>query len=201
MINGITNNVLAGITFKIDPSDSGYINCTGKKPNDGYVMYDIGKFVTCKATPRSGFEFSSWSGYNTEKTNQGAWFNVTRYGTLTGNFNKTPTALRVFLPKEYYDTLYSILIGVVLAPIAGWLIPFLTNRNEKERKLKYLRIYIPLIDGIYESHYKNKEECLQLLNQKRKDITALVKDGIINDSSYNILDAKISEYIDQIGNS
>jgi hypothetical protein len=39
----------------------------------------------------------------------------------------------------------------------------------------------------------------RLLNQKRKDITALLKDGIVNDSSYGILDSKISEYTDEIG--
>jgi YVTN family beta-propeller protein len=202
IINGTTNSITAGVAFEMG---SGNINCNGRNvSNNDYIVYDINTVVKCKANPNRGFVFSSWSGdlpYNTDTTKPDAiQFIITRYGTLTANFNENPSTPTVALSPEFYNTvLLPILTGVILAPLAGWLIPYLADRSEKKRQLKYLGTYIPLIDGIYENHYKNKEECLQLLNQKRKDITALLRDGIVNDSSYGILDSRISEYTNEIG--
>ncbi|HET7283328.1 MAG TPA: YncE family protein, partial [Nitrososphaeraceae archaeon] len=203
VINDTTNHVTAGVTFKMD---SGDINCNGRKvSNNDYNMYDINTIVNCKAEPGSGFLFSSWSGdlaSNNTATNPVLHFNVTRYGTLTANFVKAPSpAAQVILPKEYWDSIYSIVIGVIVAPIAGWLVPFVVDYKEKKRQLRYLRTYIPLIDNIYEEHRQNIGECMQLLEQERVDISALLQQGIINDSSFGILNDRISEYIEEVNNN
>ena len=134
IINGTTNNVTAGVSFEIN---SGYLDCNpgGKISNNSYITYDLYTVVKCKANPNSGFVFSSWSGMpnKTDTTKPGdIQFNVTRYGTLTANF--MPAGPTVALPKEFYDLLSAIVIGVILGPIVGWLIPFLVDRSEKERQ-------------------------------------------------------------------
>jgi YVTN family beta-propeller protein len=201
IINGTTNSVTAGVSIK---NNSGYLDCKpgGEILSNSYITYDLYTAVKCKANPTSGFMFSSWYSDLPHNIDTSAIrLNISRYGTLSANFAKIPVSPPVELPEKFYDTLWALFVALVLGPIAGWLIPYLADRSEKEKQLKYLRTYIHQIDDIYENNHKNKDECLQLLNQKRKDITALLEDGIVNDSSYGIVDSRISEYTDKVNNS
>jgi YVTN family beta-propeller protein len=204
VLNGSTNDFAVTINFKTNSPDAGYISCKGKQISDNaYMIYDIDVPITCAAVQNKGFQFKSWSGnlaYAT-KTNS-ITFNPTHDGIVTANFEKVPPPpANVVLPKEYYDTLYSVIVGVILAPIASWLVPFIFDHREKKRQRRYLKTYLPLIDDIYKEHHQNVGECLQLLEQERKDISALLQEGIINDSSFGILYGRISEYIDEMKNN
>ena len=57
-----------------------------------------------------------------------------------------------------------------------------------------------IIDTAYESleQSNNSKECLLHLQLVRKEISQLFKKGKISDAYYNILDKKISEYIEKV---
>jgi len=59
IIDGKTNNILAGITFNINPSNAGYLICSDRKVLENYIRYEIGTSIECNAIPNTGFEFSS----------------------------------------------------------------------------------------------------------------------------------------------
>ena len=112
-------------------------------------------------------------------------FNLSQYGgTLTANFKET-------LSLEQY-------LAIILGPISiisitvGW---FLRNRQRR-----HLNKYMTIIDTAYESleQNNNSKECLLHLQLVRKEISHLFKKGKISDAYYNILDKKISEYIEKV---
>ena len=57
---------------------------------------------------------------------------------------------------------------------------------------------MPLIDDIYIENNQNKEKCLELLERQRKEIIALLQEGILNDVTFRLLNARILEYIRKI---
>lgn len=70
VIDGFDNKVVAGVTFHLNPFNSGYIECSdgsttnSKKVTIGQIIYveDNGEKsrTVCTAKPYSGFEFVSW---------------------------------------------------------------------------------------------------------------------------------------------
>ena len=61
VIDGKANEVVAGVTFHINPFGSGRILCDGlntPSPTEQYTFVYSGD--ECKATPNEGFEFASW---------------------------------------------------------------------------------------------------------------------------------------------
>jgi len=70
VIDGDTNKVAAGVTFNINPNDSGQVVCNKntEAPISQYLY--IGLETQCTALPNKGFEFTSWvedSGDNSTK--------------------------------------------------------------------------------------------------------------------------------------
>ena len=59
VIDGISNKVVAGITFQVYPLYSGHIECNGLKPPTSQYFY-IYYGTICIAKPNKGFEFLSW---------------------------------------------------------------------------------------------------------------------------------------------
>ena len=51
IINGTTNNVTAGVTFKVDPVTAGYIECNSEKVPNNYTRFAMGTKLTCEARP------------------------------------------------------------------------------------------------------------------------------------------------------
>jgi len=62
------------------------------------------------------------------------------------------------------------------------------------------RRHLTIIDTAYENleQNNNNKECLLHLQLVRKEISQLFKKGKIGDAYYNILDKKISEYIEKV---
>jgi YVTN family beta-propeller protein len=199
VINGTTNTVVDGVSFNVNPQGSGNIVCgTRTISNTNYLRYPVGTSHNCVANPNPGFIFSSWSGSlaNSNHNSTTLAFNASKFGGLTANFGATSPTIN--LPKGALDTLYSLIVAVIIAPIASWVIPYFVDRRDTARQRKYLSMYLQRIDKINEECYPSREECLKLLGEKRRDITGLLEEGMINDSSYQILDGRISEYIDMI---
>ena len=122
VIDGRTNHISVGINFKIDPSNSGQINCN--RPNihnitsSGYAMVDVGSTLTCEAKANSVFPapfsywsvfppiwFDSWSGNLTSPDSHKdhiITFKPTHFGTLVAHFN--------VLSDAYITTILAIAI-------------------------------------------------------------------------------------------
>jgi hypothetical protein len=130
---------MAGINFSINPANAGIITCNGKEiVNNDYVRIDVNaeNNIVCQPRANSGFTFSSWSGTvtpisnnNHRSSNSGfplnfnflsptisndtSTFNALHNGTLMANFLNP---IQVTIPTE-------ALIGIIVGPFIGWLIP------------------------------------------------------------------------------
>jgi YVTN family beta-propeller protein len=200
VINGDTNNVTVGVLFKINPSDSTHINCNGKElSNNAYVVYDADTVVKCNTNGNNGFTFISWSGSlaSNFSNNSMTTFKASQFGTVTANFREIANSINVSVPN---DLLYGVILGPTVGSITAWMIPFFWDRHNRKTNLQDLRTHIPKIDQIYESHKQNKEECLHLLTEKRIDITKLLEYGKMDDSTFQILNDRISQYFDELNN-
>jgi hypothetical protein len=121
-------------------------------------------------------------------------FKVSHYGYLTANFRQAST---VTIPT---DLLYGVILGPTIGSITAWLIPFFWDRMRKSKDLQDVMIHIGIIDRTYETALRNRGECLDLLRRKRADITRLFERGKISDSTFQILNDRISQYFDEINN-
>ena len=185
IIDGNIDSVVVKVSFNSNPPNSGDIQCNGQQilPNT-YFLYRNSTNLTCTANAGGGYKFGSWSNMLSSLSNPLS-FNLSQYGgTLTANFKET-------LSFEQY-------LAVILGPISiisitvGW---FLRNRQRR-----HLNKYMTIIDTAYESleQSNNSKECLLHLQLVRKEISQLFKKGKISDAYYNILDKKISEYIEKV---
>lgn len=192
-INGSTNKPLVGVTFNVDHSNSGYIKCNNELiPNNRYIRIDFG--AVCTANPKNGFTFSSWSGMASNLGNSSIpRINASDYQNLTANFS--PPTAAVTLPN---DLLYGVILGPTVGSISAWLIPFFWDRHNRKINLCDIRTHMPKIDQMYELYKGNAEECLHLLTEKRVEITKLLEKGTIDDSTFQILNDRISQYFDEL---
>lgn len=185
IIDGNIDSIVVKVSFNSNPPNSGDIQCNGQQilPNT-YFLYRNSTNLICTANAAGGYKFGSWSNMLSSLSNPLS-FNLSQYGgTLTANFKET-------LSFEQY-------LAVILGPISiisitvGW---FLRNRQRR-----HLNKYMTIIDTAYESleQSNNSKECLLHLQLVRKEISHLFKKGKINDAYYNILDKKISEYIEKV---
>jgi YVTN family beta-propeller protein len=185
IIDGNIDRIVVKVSFNSNPPNSGDIQCNGQQilPNTYFLNRNSTNLI-CTANADRGFKFSSWSNMLYSSSNPLS-FNLSQYGgTLTANFKET-------LSLEQY-------LAIILGPISiisitvGW---FLRNRQRR-----HLNKYMTIIDTAYESleQNNNSKECLLHLQLVRKEISHLFKKGKISDAYYNILDKKISEYIDKV---
>jgi YVTN family beta-propeller protein len=187
IIDGNIDNIVVKVSFNINPPNSGDIQCNGQQiiPNT-YFLYRNGTNLQCTANAGSGYKFSSWSNI-LYSLNNPLSFNLSEYGgSLTANFKPT-------LSLEQY-------LAIILGPISivsitvGWIL--------RNRQRRYLDRYMTIIDTAYETLDQNNtqstKECLLHLRLVRKEISQLFKKGKISDAYYNILDNKISQYIERV---
>jgi YVTN family beta-propeller protein len=197
------NSIVAGITFHIIPSNSGFIECNGMRISDGhYVRYNINKTVNCKANASPDSVFRSWTSnlpFNATRINE-ITFKPSDYGNVTGNF---------FVPQvfsnEVWDQLrgnmLSLMIPILISVIAGWFVPAIARWLNSYRQRGYLRRCIITITTIHDTSSRNEEEHLKRFEEARRRIDDLLTEGKISEQQYGILNDKISEYEDDIGKS
>ena len=209
LINSNNNEILIGVRFQANPPGGGYIQCkelptdeNTNHANNDYALYSINTNLECKSLPKKDFSAISEpsSGdfplISSNAENKTVTFSLTQFGTLTADFNEIPQWFNLF--KEYEQFIYGIIGAVILAPIIGWILPFAVGRKEKKRQLQYLKVHIPLIDNIYNENNQKKDRCLDLLEQQKKEIIEELQEGIINDATFRILNARILGYIYKI---
>ena len=183
VIDGNKDNVVVKMIFNVDPPNSGSINCNNSQiPTNNYTMLSNGTNLVCYANPEHGFKFGSWSNLVYSDSNP-IDLKLTQYGTLTANFKEA-------LSLEQY---LAIILGPisVLSVMAGWFF--------RRRQRKYLSKYMTKIDNIFDRlHVIDKQQCLTHLDGTRREITQLFKRGTISDTYYNILDRRITDYMDKV---
>ena len=183
IIDGNKDNVVVKMIFNVDPPNSGSINCNNSQiPTNNYTMLSNGTNLVCYANPEHGFKFGSWSSFIYSDSNP-INLKLTQYGTLTANFKEA-------LSLEQY---LAIILGPisVLSIMAGWFF--------RRRQRKYLSRYMTKIDNIFDRlHVVDKQQCLTHLDGTRREITQLFKRGTISDTYYNILDRRITDYMDKV---
>jgi YVTN family beta-propeller protein len=138
LIDVRTAKIVAGITVRVNPLNSGYVECDEVIPPTGQYFY-LYSGTNCIAKQNKGFEFLSWEEYITNNSTQvlkvsspnselesikhffsikseepEAILNVTKFGTFIANFKELPPPL----PPEYVATLFGV---VVTAFISSWL--------------------------------------------------------------------------------
>jgi len=189
-------SLLAGITYNINPPHSGHINCNGTRVSDtGYIRYEAGSKIACEAQPNSDYIFRSWSASIPLQSGAASTtaFKSSDYGNVTANFQ---VPVEVTLPKAYWEQLYIVLISIMVPAVAGWSIPAITAYVSKVRQRKVLRYCMGNIIQIHEDTQNDKDKHMSLLDKARIDIVEKLTQGKINERQYDILNNKISDYLD-----
>jgi YVTN family beta-propeller protein len=195
-------SIVAGITFNISPSNSGFIECNGTKISDGnYIRYNISKNISCKANANSDSVFRSWTGdlpLNLTSVTE-ITFRPSKYGNVTGNF------VPQLFTDEYWDELrgnvLGVMIPIMISVIGGYFVPSIARWLNSYRQRGYLRRIIITITMIRDTFYRNEDEYLKRFEETRRRIDELLTEGKISEQQYGILNDKISEYEDDIGKS
>jgi YVTN family beta-propeller protein len=137
VINGKTNNLLVRVSIKVNPTNSGNINCNKNEiSRDIYLMYDLGTKLNCRAQENPGFVFSSWSNDISPnlRDNSNETFNVTNYGSLTANFNQATPA--VSIPPDFLDAvILGPTVGAILGGVLAWYIPYLMGKRSAKKDI------------------------------------------------------------------
>jgi hypothetical protein len=180
VIDGTKNKLTTVSRFNVSPPNAGLIECNGNKISSNYSRYNIDTPLECEAKANDGFTFSSWSGDYLPSSNLNTpttTFKVSKYGTLSANFIQSST---VSVPPEFWTPLYGLIPGFFIPSIISWL--------NGRRQRGYLQQYITQI-GKFDK------------NRLEKRITSSYIEGKINDSHYQLLKDKISEYYDSVDTS
>ena len=103
------------------------------------------------------------------------------FGTLTANFRSAIT------PEVYIFAIGGI-VGAT-SVFVGWY--------NKYGQRRYINRYLTRIESTYDTlHDKDKQQCILQLRRIRTELLYLFKKGSLSDSHYNILDKKVSDYIE-----
>jgi YVTN family beta-propeller protein len=191
VINGSSDKVMGGVTFKVNPANSGNIICNDQRISKSYTRYDIGTLLICKADANAGFQFSSWSSdfdlgnpvpiptvfhsiyFSIFGAPHFTNFTVSKYGTLSANFVNLTT-----IPPEFWTPFYALIPTFIGSTFIPSIYHAIKQKRTQNRNLKE---YIDKIGKVDKS--KIEEE-----------ITNLHTNGQISESGYNRLKDEISKY-------
>ena len=182
MIDGSSDKVAAGVTFNVNPANSGKIVCNkAEYPTNTYVYVDVG--TNCMVQPNKNFEFNTWvvspltNRNSSIPLDSSGNLTVNRYGVFTVNFKPLPPPI----PPEY---LY-LIISVIVSSVIGWSIPSIFGWFKARTQLKHL------------------EECMDQIgkldrNAMEDKIKGYYVHGKLSEDHRQFLKDKISEYYDSV---
>ena len=185
IIDGTTDSIVVRMFINVNPPNSGRVECNGLKVESGSsVVFQNNIPVECVGIPGRGFSFDYWSNMVSSSQNP-LILDTPKYGELNVNFKPT-------LLTEQYVFMIMGIIGSS-SVLAGFIL--------RRRERRYLNRYMTRIDSTYDTLQENdRMACIQQLESIRKEITRLFRKGRLTDSHYNILDKKISEYLQKLYN-
>jgi YVTN family beta-propeller protein len=182
IINGNSDEVTIRMTFSVNPPNTGEIQCNGIKNISGNsTSYDRGQKLQCVAIPERGYAFESWSDIGNNINRNPLILETSGFGTLTANFRSAIT-------PEVYIFVIGGIVGAT-SVFVGWY--------NKYGQRRYINRYLTRIESTYDTlHDKDKQQCILQLRRIRTELLYLFKKGSISDSHYNILDKKVSDYVE-----
>jgi YVTN family beta-propeller protein len=208
VIDGHANKVAAGVTFNINPTDSGQIICNKnvEAPTNQYLY--IALETQCTALPNKGFEFNSWVEnsinvstvsnsplnsfldiFGLKPNDPAATLYVTQFGIFTAHFKALPTPI----PPAYWIPLY----GVIVSSVVGWSIPSIIGAIRSKRQGRSLGRYQNEIDSLYDDGKLGKDDI-----KKLDDLSAKIKyshiKGKISNQQYEDLRNETSILYEEI---
>jgi YVTN family beta-propeller protein len=187
LINGYTDEVSIRLTFNINPTNAGEIQCNGARNNisGNSTSYDRGQILQCIAVPERGYTFASWSDLANDPNSNPLTLETSGFGTLTANFKPAITL-------EVYIFAIGGIVGAA-SVLIGWYYKYGQRR--------YINRYLTRIQSTYDTlHEEDKQQCILELQRIRTELIYLFKKGSLSDSHYNILDKKASDYIEIVRN-
>ncbi len=184
IINGNSDEVTIRMTFSVNPPNTGEIQCNGIKNISGNsTSYDRGQKLQCVAIPERGYAFESWSDVGNNINRNPLILETSGFGTLTANFRSAIT-------PEVYIFVIGGIVGAT-SVFVGWY--------NKYGQRRYINRYLTRIEFTYDTlHDKDKQQCILQLRRIRTELLYLFKKGSISDSHYNILDKKVSDYVETV---
>lgn len=217
MSNG---NLLSGVSFDITNSNSSDIECwekdksnkllqNKKKYSSGdFLMVNKGTVLMCGVGEENKDKsidrwYSTPFSYTSENSTY-ATFNITSFGRISVSFSDEQTdpfeTMSKTINENLRDIFYSFVVAAIIGPVLGWALAYVVANREKKRQLKYIKTFIPLIEDLFKENLHNKEKCIEVLEQQRKEIIALLQNGLLNDTTFRFLNARIIEYIRKSNN-
>jgi YVTN family beta-propeller protein len=208
VLDGTTDDLTLGITFRINPPGSGYIDCkTQRISTDIHIKFPVDAKITCNVYAKEGFVFKSWSGdtdsFLTNKPIRGnanpismeqnlkPTIKVSKFTELDANFD-TPSELTI--PEGVWVSLYGIMVSVFV----GWFVPNIARWINARKQNRHLSEYIAKIDAMPDIlDDANKDEYSKQvyeIKKIKKDISEMLTNRKISESHYNILDKRISDF-------
>jgi len=179
------------LTVRTDPTG------LGLQPNafPPGPWYDNGALVTCAAQEISGRVFDHWT------VDGASWdpginqITVTMEGPheATAHYVHAPTWWEILFSADMVN-IYIGLVGFVLLPFAligiGW---FMTRRKRITTKALMNKI-----DEVYSKSKMNPRKCEEELYRLRNTILESVTDGKITQESYDLMNKRIDEYLEEL---
>jgi YVTN family beta-propeller protein len=220
VIDSIANKVVAGVTFQVNPFNSGYIVC--RSSSDGLTTPSpLGQYTfvysgdKCTAKPNEGFEFSRWeenlegnatrlisiSRSSTPLDSFLEFLNIKSHDkpeatlniTKFGTFTANFKELPPSVPQEFWVQSY-VLVGTV---IAGLSIPTIIGWIRSKRDTGKLSYYHKQIASLY-GDGKLDENDIEPLDRLRSNIVDAYSKGKLNEKHYETLKNGISVLYEKI---
>ena len=182
IINGNSDQVAIRLTFNVNPPNTGEVQCNEvKNISENSTLYDRGQMLQCVAIAERGYTFASWSDLASDPNTNPLILEVSGFGILTANFKPT-------LTLEVYILVIGGIVGAA-SVFVGWY--------SKYGQRRYINRYLTRIESTYDTlHDKDKQQCILQLQRIRTELLYLFKKGALSDSHYNILDKKVSDYVE-----
>jgi YVTN family beta-propeller protein len=213
-IYGGSQKVVAGVSFDVNPSHGGRIECDNiTVPTNQYLYIDFR--TGCIAQPQKGFQFSSWiqnlegnlsrpvnastlsdsplypfySSLGIPLKDTAANLMITRFGNFTAKFEKLPPPI----PAEYLIPLY----GVIASSIVGWSIPSIVGWVKAKRMGRTSNAYHKRINSLYDDGKLDYSD-IESLDKLRSHLSDTHAKGKISDQHYQNLKNEISVLYEEI---
>jgi YVTN family beta-propeller protein len=225
LIEANMSKVVAGVTFQLNPFNSGRIKCDDRDDLDpqydnltpplGELVF-VSTSIECTAIPNEGFEFLSWEG-NLGGGNSSKLLSFSRPVSTWDSFleflrikspDKPEATLKVTnfgaftanfreLPPAVPSEYWIPLYGIIASTIVGWSIPGIIGWVKSKRDVRKLNYYHKQIASLY-GDGKLDESDIEALDRLRSRVLDAYSQGKINEKHYESLGNEISILYEEI---
>jgi YVTN family beta-propeller protein len=182
-IDGNEDENIVRVKLDVQPSNAGFIECTGiKNTTQNTLITPVNTITSCKAIPERGYTFNFWSGLVSSGENP-----------LKTSFNEYGDILANFKPTLSYEQ-YIFIIGGIIG-IFSVLFSWIYKGRQRRKFSKFNQIINQTIEN---ANFGDKAETTVKLEHLRNTIFNSYRKGSLTDFEFDFLDKKLLNYIDKI---